>query len=237
MTIDAVIFDWGGTLTPWHRIDHLQGWRAYAGALHAGDPQLAERVATALHAAEVARWSAARDERRAFRTEQVLADAGVPWHEPGIAAYREYWTPYTRTDPEAGPLLAALRLRGLRVGVLSSTPWPPEWHLEILRRDGVLDAMHGTVWSSSLEWTKPHAEAFTTAMAAVAAEDPRRCVYVGDRMYDDVYGASLLGMRTVFLPHSDIPPGDQLPVQATPDAVVQSLAGVLDVVDGWIGAA
>jgi FMN hydrolase / 5-amino-6-(5-phospho-D-ribitylamino)uracil phosphatase len=233
--IDAVIFDWGGTLTPWRVIDHRQAWRAYAAALHAGDATRAEGVADALHAAEQARCAIARDVLRSFRTEQVLADVGVPWHEGAIAAYREYWTPYTHTDPDAGPLLAALRLRGLRVGVLSSTPWPAEWHAEILRRDGVLDAVHGAVWSSSLQWTKPHAEAFAAAMAAVEVDDPRRCVYVGDRMYDDVHGAAMLGMRTIFVPHSAIPDGEQLPVDVTPDAVVQRLADVLDVVDRWIG--
>jgi len=236
MTIDAVIFDWGGTLTPWRTIDHLQAWQAYTGALYPHDRERAAEAAAALTAAEAARWLVARDEHRAFRTEDVLADVGVPWHAGGVAAYREYWTPYTLTDPEAGPLLSALRLRGLRVGVLSSTPWPAEWHHEILRRDGVLGALHGAVWSSTLEWTKPHAEAFGAAMAAVGAEDPARCVYVGDRLYDDVYGAAMVGMRTVFVPHSDIPEDQRLPVEATPDAVVQRLSDVLDVVDGWIGS-
>ncbi len=36
--IDAVIFDWGGTLTPWHAIDQLQGWRSYADVLHPTTP-------------------------------------------------------------------------------------------------------------------------------------------------------------------------------------------------------
>ena len=28
MTVRAVIFDWGGTLTPWHGVDHDALWRA-----------------------------------------------------------------------------------------------------------------------------------------------------------------------------------------------------------------
>jgi FMN phosphatase YigB (HAD superfamily) len=28
--IDAVIFDWGGTLTPWKTMDFRAGWRTYA---------------------------------------------------------------------------------------------------------------------------------------------------------------------------------------------------------------
>jgi FMN phosphatase YigB (HAD superfamily) len=234
--IEAVIFDWGGTLTPWRTVDHLAAWWAYTDALYPDDPAKAAELAAALLAAETARWTTARDEHRAFRTEQVLQDAGVPSDDGAIAAYREYWLPHTWTDPEVGPLLSALRLRGLKVGVLSSTAWPAEWHLEILRRDGVLDALHGTVWSSSLDWTKPHAEAFTAAMAAVGVDEPRRCVYVGDRLYDDVYGAATIGMRTIFVPHSTIPERDRVPVDVVPDAVVQRLSEVLDVVDGWLSA-
>jgi putative hydrolase of the HAD superfamily len=235
MTLDAVIFDWGGTLTPWHVVDQSAAWLAYTSALHPDDPTAAAELASALLAADAARWDLARDEHRAFTTEQVLADAGVPWHEPSVRAYREFWDPHTLTDPEAGPLIAALRLRGLKVGVLSSTPWPADWHLEILRRDGVLDDLHGTVWSSTLEWTKPHADAFGAAMAAVGVDDPSRCVYVGDRLYDDVHGASLVGMRTILVPHSVIPDAETVPVESTPDAVVQRLSEVLHVVDGWIG--
>jgi FMN phosphatase YigB (HAD superfamily) len=236
MTVDAVIFDWGGTLTPWHGVEHAAAWQAYADVLYPADPVLAAEVAAGLLAADNARWIAARDRHVAFRTEQVLADAGVPWHQAAIEAYRRFWDPHTYTDPDAGPLLAALRLRGLRVGVLSSTAWPGEWHEEILRRDGVLDALHGAVWSSALEWTKPHAKAFGAAMDAVGVDDPTRCVYVGDRLYDDVYGASMIGMRTIFVPHSEIPDDEQLAVEAAPDAVVQRLAEVLDVVDGWVGS-
>lgn len=232
--IDAVIFDWGGTLTPWHAVDYQQAWQAYAAVLHPDDPAGAAEVAAGLATADAARWLLARDEHRAFRIEQVIADAGVVWHEPAVLAYRRFWDPHTYTDPQVGPLLAALRLRGLRVGVLSSTAWPAHWHEEILHRDGVLEAVHGAVWSSTLEWTKPHAKAFGAAMAAIGVEDPSRCVYVGDRLYDDVHGASLVGMRTIFVPHSRIP-DDEQPLLATPDAVVQQLADVLAIVDGWIG--
>ena len=28
MAIEAIIFDWGGTLTPWHSVDHNALWHA-----------------------------------------------------------------------------------------------------------------------------------------------------------------------------------------------------------------
>jgi hypothetical protein len=31
MVVRAVIFDWGGTLTPWHAVDHEELWLAVCG--------------------------------------------------------------------------------------------------------------------------------------------------------------------------------------------------------------
>jgi FMN phosphatase YigB (HAD superfamily) len=70
-------------------------------------------------------------------------------------------------------------------------------------------------------------------MAAVGAEGPSRCVYVGDRPFEDVHGAQRVGMRAVLVPHSDIPASQQVPVEVTPDGVAHRLLDVLDIVDGW----
>lgn len=229
----AVIFDWGGTLTPWLPVDYLAAWRSYAEHLHPDDPERAAAIAAAIVAAEEAHWAAARDEHRAFTIAQVLAAAGAPEHEDGMAAYRTFWDPSTYTDPDVAPTVEALRSRGLRLGVLSSTPWPREWHEEVLHRDGVLHLFDALVWSSDLEYTKPHVEAFTAAMRAVGVDDPAECVYVGDRLYDDISGAKAAGMRAVLVPHSDIPDYQRVPVDVEPDAVIQRLTDLPDVVDRW----
>lgn len=229
----AVIFDWGGTLTPWLTIDHLAAWRSYADALHPDDPARAADVAVAALAAEETAWQLARTEHKAFTVAQVLAAAEVAVDDAALHAYRTFWDFATITDPEVAPMLTALRERGLRTGVLSSTAWPAAWHEEILRRDGVLDLFDGWIWSSDLPWTKPHRESFLAAMAAVGVDDPADCVYVGDRPYDDVSGAKAVGMRAILVPHSDIPPHQQVPVDVEPDAVIQSLAELPNVLDRW----
>jgi putative hydrolase of the HAD superfamily len=237
--LDAVVFDWGGTLTPWRTVDPRHGWRALADVLHT-DETRARQVAEALVAAEAVLWARARDEHRSFTLREVIENAqralGSPIpHDPAaLAAYRDFWDPHTLTDPDVPELLAGLRARGLRLGVLSSTAWPAQWHLDVLRRDGVLDAFDATTWSSDLEWTKPHPEAFQAALRAVGARDPRRCVFVGDRPYDDIHGAAAAGMRTILVPHSDIPAHQAVEVDVLPDAVVQRLSEVLDVVDRWL---
>jgi FMN hydrolase / 5-amino-6-(5-phospho-D-ribitylamino)uracil phosphatase len=230
----AVIFDWGGTLTPWRPVDYRAAWRSYADVLHPGEGERADRVAAAILEAEDAAWRLARDEHRAFTIGQVLATARTPEHDAGFAAYRMFWDQATHTDPEVAPLMKSLRDKGLRLGILSSTPWPAAWHEEVLERDGVRDLFHARVWSSDLEYTKPHPEAFRAAMAAVGVEDPADCVFVGDRPYDDISGAQAVGMRAVFVPHSVIPAEQQVAVDVSPDAVIQRLAELEEVVDRWL---
>lgn len=228
--IDTVIFDWGGTLVPWNSLLPADGWRAYADTAH-GDR--AAEVAGALAAADDVRWARVRDHHDAFTVHDVLADAAVDNHPEALAAYRAFWEQATITDPQAAPMLAELRGRGLRLGVLSSTAWPAAWHEDWLRRDGVLEFFDACVWSSDLPFTKPHPAAFRAAMDAVGAPDPASCVYVGDRPYDDISGAKGAGMRAVLVPHSDIPAVQQVPVDVHPDGVIQRLADLPALLATW----
>jgi putative hydrolase of the HAD superfamily len=66
-------------------------------------------------------------------------------------------------------------------------------------------------------------------MAAVGVDDPQACVFVGDRPFDDIYGAKRLGMRAVLLPNSAVPPHGE----AVPDAVIGRLADLLPHVESW----
>jgi putative hydrolase of the HAD superfamily len=73
-------------------------------------------------------------------------------------------------------------------------------------------------------------------MHAVGAEDPATCVFVGDRLFDDVWGAANAGMRTILVPHSEIPAAQIGHTEGEPDAVVQRLGHVYDVVAAWRSA-
>jgi putative hydrolase of the HAD superfamily len=227
VAVQAVIFDWGGTLTPWHTVDHAMVWRTVC-ALHF-DTELAERHAAAIRSAERELWLAAEREHRSATLDLVFERAGVNATEALLASYFQAWEPHTFTDPDVPELLAYLGGRDVRVGVLSNTMWPGSWHDEVFRRDGVLDLIHGAVYSSEIGWTKPHPGAFRAAMAAVGVSDPAGCVFVGDRPYDDVYGAKRAGMRAVLVPHSDVP---AYPA-AEPDAVITRLADLAPLIDTW----
>ena len=233
----AVIFDWGGTLTPWHDVDLTAAWYAYTSVY---DPRRAASLAAELFAAEIERWQAQHQSlgtEGAGRLDQVLLDCGIDItsgaHLASMAAYLEFWEPHTRADPDAIPLMHALRERAIKVGVLSNTLWPRAHHEAVFARDGLLELIDGAVYSSELPVGKPHGDAFVAALTALGIDDPARAVFVGDRPWDDVHGAQLVGMRAILVPHSDIPDDQRGPVDGTPDAVVHRLLEVLDHVDAW----
>jgi HAD superfamily hydrolase (TIGR01549 family) len=232
--VDAVIFDWGGTLTPWHTLDLAAEWRVYARVVAPDD---VDNVADALISAGDEVWAAARVHQQSATLDDLLVAAGVSHDVAAIRALREYWEPHTYTDADVPELLRQLRRRDIRIGVLSNTIWPREWHEDVFVRDQVLNLLDGAVYTSEIAHTKPHPEAFRSAMAAVGVTDPGRCVFVGDRPYDDISGARALGMRAVLIPHSEIPVSQQVPVDVGPDAVIDRLADLLPHIDAWRTAA
>ena len=72
-------------------------------------------------------------------------------------------------------------------------------------RDRLDHLIDGAVYTCEIPWTKPAPQAFRAAMEAVGAANPAACVFVGDRLFDDIWGAGNAGMRTIHLPHSAIP--------------------------------
>jgi len=69
----AVIFDWGGTLTPWHSVDLQEQWRVFARQVHAEEEQ-ALSLAARIVAAEESAWARSRTDHRSAR----LHDGGIP---------------------------------------------------------------------------------------------------------------------------------------------------------------
>lgn len=231
--VEAVIFDWGGTLTRWHDIDFHAESLALAQAVVNSHHDPSE-ITARLHRAGQAVWGRSRDHQRSATVEDLFTEAGLD-HDPALlAAYYEFWEPHTFTDPEAAPMLRTLRADGLRVGVLSNTIWPRAWHDGFFERDGVLSLFDGAVYTSEIAWTKPSADAFRAAMEAIGVTDPGRCVYVGDRLYDDVWGAQRAGMRAIHVPHSQIPADQVGHSEGVPDAVAPRLSDVRGLLEPWI---
>jgi FMN phosphatase YigB (HAD superfamily) len=130
--------------------------------------------------------------------------------------------------PEA---LAWCKERGLRVCLVTNTLSRGDDEVwEDWRRFGLANYIDGVASSHSVGWFKPHREIFerALALAGVRAEE---AVMVGDRTDADVLGAKRLGMRAVLRRTSN--PGAMDEVGVSPDAVIDDLAALPDVLNAW----
>ncbi len=112
------------------------------------------------------------------------------------ALYRtmlDQWQAYE----ESASVLAALRERGLRIGLLSNVGIDPR---EVLRRTGLAGRYDVEVFSFEVGVVKPSAEIFQIGAQRLGLP-PREVLMVGDSVEDDG-GAAHLGMRTLILPRT-----------------------------------
>ena len=98
--IESVIFDWAGTLTPWHRLEPADAWLAAVGA---------GESAARLKAAEEEIWIRCRDEHRSGTLAEVADARRGRTDEAQWDAYFAWWDEHTITDPRSSPC---------------SRPWP-----------------------------------------------------------------------------------------------------------------
>ena len=107
--VEAVIFDWGGTLTQWHDVDFHAESLALAEAVRRtpspDDPDLGAAAevrgehAARLHSAGAVVWGRSRDHQRSATIADLFDEAGLD-HDPDLLeAYHEFWVPHTATDP------------------------------------------------------------------------------------------------------------------------------------------
>ncbi|MBU6347838.1 MAG: HAD family hydrolase [Actinomycetales bacterium] len=236
MPIKAVIFDWGGTLTPWHPVDLRDKWRAYAKIYN---PDEVEELAEALHIGEQNRWARQLNTMGEVGTgmlDELFLEAGVDvtheLHHQALESYLAAWDPHTYTDEEAVPLLEALRGQGIRTAVLSNTMWPRWHHERVLERDGVLHLFDYLLFTSDMTTGKPHRTVFADVLYHLDVQ-PEEAAFVGDRMFDDIHGAQSVGMRGIWIPHSQLPPAESPDLGVVPAAIAQRLGDVLEIVNAW----
>jgi putative hydrolase of the HAD superfamily len=125
------------------------------------------------------------------------------------------------------PTLAALRKireRGYRIGIVSNaTPTG-----DVMRHDlevlGLADLVDAAVYSSDVGFRKPDPRIYQAVIGRLAVE-PTSCLFVGDRVKEDVLGAQALGMRAV-LSHEF---RQEEPGAARPIAVINRFPELLQV--------
>jgi putative hydrolase of the HAD superfamily len=136
-------------------------------------------------------------------TERIIVGMGGAGNTYAAAVeMEERWTHSARFElyDDALPVLADLRERGLKIGLLSNSSRDLDEFVEHhgLVADAVLTShVHGK--------TKPH-EMIFRAMLDLLAVAPPEAAMVGDTIEDDVEGALAVGMRAVLLDREGLYP-------------------------------
>lgn len=132
--------------------------------------------------------------------------------------------------PGAADAVRWCKRQGLRVVLVTNTL--ARGDAEVLRdwqRAGLADAIDGVASSHDVGWRKPHRAIFERALElanAAAAET----FMVGDDPVADVRGAQALGIRAILRRTERA----SIPADLRPDAVIDAMSELPDVVAAWL---
>jgi putative hydrolase of the HAD superfamily len=179
--LEAVLFDWGDAIG------------------HPASPELTARFREA-YAPML--WAPGVVEEIEYPglVRRLLAEVDLHVSDDELALFLEAehaaWGPARQLAATTHALLDALRGLGLKLGLVSNAIDPP-W---LLHRDladlGVAQRLDAAVFSSEVGMRKPHRLIFETALERLDVR-AAAAVFVGDMLYQDIRGASELGMTTV----------------------------------------
>jgi putative hydrolase of the HAD superfamily len=122
-------------------------------------------------------------------------------------------------------ILKKLKERGYRLGLVSNLCCLAELVYANLERFDVLAHFDQAIFSCEIGWRKPSSRIFE-AICTKMNIAPNECLFVGDRLIEDVYGSQQLGMRAI-LTHEfrqEIPDGT-----VQPDGIIHRLDQLLDI--------
>ncbi|HYU64070.1 MAG TPA: HAD family hydrolase [Verrucomicrobiae bacterium] len=128
-----------------------------------------------------------------------------------LDAEQRCWDRAVTVDPDAVPTLSWLGDHGIKRGLCSNAPFPPDMMRRQVSSNGIADLVDAIVFSSEVGKRKPSSELYRAALEAIGTE-PDRTLFVGDRVREDYEGPAALGMRAVIVTaHAAETPPDGVP--------------------------
>jgi len=208
MAIRAILFDLGNTLVGYYTSGEFpvvlrRCVRECASALgqtedRGRDEDLFERALLLnLEQSDYAVWPLSARLQELFGAYESIDEASA---EALATTFLKPIFAIARLDPQAIPLLEALRGRGIKTAIVSNTPWgspASAWRAE-LSRHGLLDKVDATVFCMDVGWRKPHRAPFDRALSLLDVA-PADALFVGDDHRWDIVGAQNAGLRPVLL--------------------------------------
>jgi HAD superfamily hydrolase (TIGR01509 family) len=241
MKCGAVLFDLGNTLLDYG----MQGrYREFLPVRLAelypllGEGDGGRRVSAEVFAEHAAEVIGGEHNRRlmhsgkscsfADRLRQALNDLGIQCEGQLVSRLvEEFYRPIGESAslyPDTVETLTQLTERGLRLAVISNSPWDAPGYLGLgdMQRWGIDGYFQALLFSGDLPWRKPNPE-FMRAAARRLAVPLEDCIVVGDNLGADIAGANAAGIRSIWIDRGDHDVLYGRP-RGVPDVTVQTLA-------------
>ena len=110
-----------------------------------------------------------------------------------------YYAPISRqlsVFADAPMLLESLKSQGKKIGLVSNTYFPEDYHIRELKRFNLLRFFDFTIFSVTFGFRKPHQSIYKRASELLGIE-PSGILFVGDRYIEDCRGPIESGMNDV----------------------------------------
>lgn len=212
LKFDAILFDWGGTLSQVVNQDaSLRRAAQLAAELTGGaaDKVALQRLVSMLLGAETE--AAADPELReahmptVFRrwAETLPLRLDGDWLAGACDALSQTWVGSLEPLPGAVDAVRQLKACGYRMGLVSNCMLPPACCHEELARHGFAGLLDFAIFSSEVGYRKPSPIIYDAALRAAFPEgrpaDLSRVLFVGDSPAFDVLTPSRMGMKTALV--------------------------------------
>jgi putative hydrolase of the HAD superfamily len=159
-----------------------------------------------------------------LETNHIISQDGI-----GRDFIEKYYQPIRRQISmlEGAPeVLSWFKSQGLKIGLISNSSFPTEFHLEELEEYGLKKYFDHLIFSHDYGLRKPHPGMFQEALKVLELK-PEDSVFVGDRLREDVGGAQGLGIKAILRYKT----GRDYSYDIRPDGVVHSLTELPNTVE------
>jgi 2-haloacid dehalogenase len=183
MSIDTIIFDFGGVLIGW---DPRNLYRRYFDSPHEMERFLSE--------VDFMAWNARQDRGRPFVEAVAELSARFPHYAPLIEAFHEHWQESVGLPIEDSiRILREVKSRGFSVYGLSN--WSAETFPLIRARYDFFDLLDGYLISGEAGFIKPEPEIFRALLRKIRRA-AGQCVFIDDSL-DNIRAARALGFNCI----------------------------------------
>jgi putative hydrolase of the HAD superfamily len=197
--INAVVFDWFGTLAQWLHGSTSNYTAVFLDHGHRADPLIVERYHSRWDGVDHVAHSTSRDAYLAwtrYRVTELARECGVPPSERAALVEAiiavDQGSPMA-AFPEVPSVLAELQRQGIAIGVCSNWGWDLDTALDAT---GLASYVDVAVTSARAGYRKPHPAIYAVLLEGLGMM-PAQAVFVGDSWGPDVLGPLRAGMTSV----------------------------------------